>query len=1109
MKRILSLLIIVAGSAVNLWGQTFTGSVSGRVFDEKEAIIQGAAVTLRSQATGAERRVKTGPQGEYSFNSMLPGRYLIRAEAPGFSPIEQPAEITVASQLRADLTLRVAALSHVDPVNVAGEAGVLLNTETAEQGITVNSRRINSLPSATRNPYDFALIAPGASSSYGPPPFFQRGIGIAVNGQRIVSGNYLLDGGQNVNTFLNSPGQLVPLDSVQEYRLQTNNYSAEFGRGAGFVANVVTRNGSNEFHGAVYEYLRNSRLAANTPGNNAQGRTETGEMEAPRPIFTRNQFGFSLGGPVVKNKAFFYAGLEPILVRSSGPTTFLVPTPELLAISSPGTRAIFQRFPIPSGLDPTTIQFRSVCPFGKTCPTEAELTLVPAYAAVTRTGPIDAGAGAPQNRYLGTFRFDYNLSAKAQLFARYSLDNMNQYPIVTQPYTPDLDRYIEHGHHNALINLTTVLSPQLTLETRLMYARVRGPNYPDVPGSGDFPGVFFLGENATLPSGVEGEFYPQNVYQIAQTASLTRGNHNLRFGGQFIHIRDNFTDSFLKAGFLTLNSTQDLVSGNIRQFRIAVDPKGQAQAAPIPPPFGPPSFTRNFRTNQYAFFIHDIWRVAPRLTLGLGLRYENFGVLKSIKQEKALESNFAWGPGSNTFERIANGGFVRTIDLPGDLKGRLYRPDNNNFGPRLSLAYDARGDGRLVVRAGAGVFYDSVNSQPYIYSYLNPPAFSTTTLRNLQLTPELLRNPYSIFPNAPVVLNASSARFIDPDLKSAYVISWNAGLERQITNEIAVGATYIGSSGSSLYSNDNINRLGSGQFLGRPGQRLNPNVAAVQIRSNLGHSSYHGLQLRAESRFLPKLGMQFGANYTWSHSIDNTSSVSGLDDDVLENGNLLSFIDAFNPKLDKGSSAYDIRHRFATSFVWEFPFARSSRAKYRHFISGWGISGVLEYQTGQPFTLVDTNAPNISNEQARPTFTGGALPSYTLSPVANQPNTFLYLPLNRVYTDAGECIRTSAPFGCAPDVNGPFVGVLGRNLFRRPGTRNENAALFKHTPLPFREGMRLEFRAEFYNLFNHPNLELRQGSQNLAASSVASGAPGVLVFKTGSRQIVLGVKLIF
>jgi hypothetical protein len=255
--------------------------------------------------------------------------------------------------------------------------------------------------------------------------------------------------------------------------------------------------------------------------------------------------------------------------------------------------------------------------------------------------------------------------------------------------------------------------------------------------------------------------------------------------------------------------------------------------------------------------------------------------------------------------------------------------------------------------------------------------------------------------------------------------------------------------------------------------------------------------------------MQFGANYTWSHSIDNSSGLGGSEDDVLENGSLLNFIDAFNPKLDKGSSAFDIRHRFVTNFVWEFPIARSSRARYRYLISGWGVSGILEYQTGQPFTLVDTNAPNLTNEQVRPTFTGGALPSYALRPVANRPNTFLYLPINRVYTDAGQCIRTAAPLGCAPDVNGPFVGVLGRNVFRRPGTRNENAALFKHTPLPFRDGMRLEFRAEFYNLFNHPNLELRQGSQDIAGATIAPGTPGVLVAKTGSRQIVLSLKLIF
>jgi hypothetical protein len=1101
MIKILRSLMLVLCSVGISYGQTFTGSLSGTVFDETKAVLGEASVTLKSVSTGFERTVQTSADGSYLISSLQPSEYIVTVRKEGFSPAEQRVQITVALQARIDFTLTIAPAK--EQVDIVGESGVILNTESAERGITINERRINALPSASRNPYDFALIAPGASSSYSPlSQFFPRDVSVAVNGQRLSSGNYLLDGGQNVNTFVNTPGQLISLDAVQEYRLQTNNYSAEFGRGAGYVANVITRSGSNEFHGSVYEYLRNSRLAANTPENNAQGLTSTGQPIAPRPVFTRNQFGFSLSGPVVKDKAFFFANLEPIRVRSSAPTTFLVPTPELISISSPGTKAIFERFPIPSGLSTTNVEYRTVCPYGQSCSEGGRVT-IPAYAAVTRIGPTDAGAGAPQNRYLGTFRVDYNFSDRTQLFGRYSFDKMDQFATVTQPFSPELDRSNNHGHHNMLLNLTKVITQNLVSETRLMYARVRGFNFSEAPESGDFPILFTFEDGVTLPSGTEGLFYPQNVYQISQTLGWVKGKHSLRFGGQFIQIRDNYTDTFLKTGLMAIPFTQNLVSGNVSQYRIGVDPKGRAVNELVPPPFNSPSFTRHFRTNQYALFVHDTWRVHKRVTLGFGLRYENFGVLSSIEQEKHLESNFAWGEGSNIYERIANGSFVRTIDLPGDLKGRLHRPDNNNFAPRASVAWDIRGDGKIIFRSGAGIFYDAVYTQPSIYTYLNPPAFSTTTLRGLQLTPELLRNPFSVFPNAPIRLNASQGRFIDPDLKSAYVASWNAALESQFMKNIVASVAYVGSSGVGLYTNHDINRLGSGRFLGRPGERLNTNMSGLQIRSNQGHSSYHGLQLSAESKVLPSLGLQFGANYTWSHSIDNSSSIGGFDEDSLENGLRLDFIDAFNPSLDKASSAFDIRHRFVANFVWELPFGKTGSSLNRYLLGGWGVSGIMEYQTGQPFTLIDSNAPNFGSDQARPTFIGGQLPSYTLTPTPNRPNTFLYLPINPVYDETGECVRTGGPIGCAPDVNGPFIGTLGRNLFRRPGTRREDIALFKRTRLPWREGMSLELRAEFYNAFNHPNLVLKPGTQDIGIGS------GVMVTKSGSRQIILGAKFNF
>jgi outer membrane receptor protein involved in Fe transport len=1092
MKNILCILALLAGAAA---AQTFTGQLSGRVLDPAKAGVRDATITLTHLASGATRELKSDELGEFVFTSVTPGRYTVRAEAQGFAAAVGAAEVTVAAPVRIDIAVSVAAVA--ESVTVAGEGGIAVNRDSAELGTTVDRQRIITLPSASRNAYDFAAIAAGASQTYGPPAFFQRGIGIAVNGQRVVSGNYLLDGGQNMNTFLNSPGQQVPLDSVQEYRLQTNNFSAEFGRASGFIANVVTRSGSNEFHGSLYEYLRNSALAANTPDNNARGQD--------KPVFTRNQFGFAVGGPVAKNRAFFFTGLEAIRVRSTAPSTFYVPTPQFVAISSPATKEMFRRFPIPASLSSTDVLTRTLCPHGANCSAGGSVT-IPAFAATARTGPIDAGAGPPQNRHLGVARFDYRLNDRMQFFARYAADRLDQFGTVTQAYSATLDQPREANSHNVLGNLITTVSPSLVLESRFMFGHVRGPNYPEVPPEG-FPGMFMILEDVSLPTSIEALIHPQRYYQFFQSATWNRGRHTLSFGGQYVHVDENSTDTFLRPGFGSFRSAQNLLDGVMATLRIGIDPKGESRPnAQVNPPFAFPKATRNYRTNQYALFVNDSWRVKPRLTLGLGLRYESFGVISTNDDE----SNFSWGSGNSIYERISSGRFVRTADLEGSLKGRLYKPDRNNFAPRASLAWDLFGDGRTVFRGGAGIFYDLINSQPNIYAYLNPPGFATITLRNVAIPPEFFSNPYAALPPGPVSINSTSARFVDPDLKTAYIASWNASLERQAATGIVAALSYVGSSGNKLYSNDNINRLGSGRFLGRPTQRLNPNVDAVQLRSNRGHSSYHALQVRADSRSLARSGLQFGINYTWSHSIDNVSNVAGFTEDILENGGALSFIDAFNPRLDRGSAGFDIRHRLVTSFVWQVPAGRTGPTAWRYLAGGWGVSGILEYQTGQPFNLTDSSAPNFTTEHARPTYRGGPAPSTTLAPDASRPNTFLYLPINQVYAN-GQCIVTAAPFGCAPDVNGPFANVLGRNTFRRPGTRNENISFLKSMPIG--EGRRLELRAEFYNLFNHPNLVLRSGTQNVAGLSFnqPSGAavPGVTATRQGSRQIVAAVRFSF
>src|SRR5439155_19206346 len=296
-------------------GQTFTGTVVGRVFDPQQAAMVKAAVTLRSVDRGYEQQTMTNTEGEYLFQLVPPGRFTVQAQASGFAVATVNVEVVVATPVRADLVLQIQPSRQA--VDVFGEGGVAVQTENADLGRTINSHELSELPSLTRSPYDFIALLPGATLSND-----ALGVGFVVNGGRTQSANYLLDGSENNDTLMSAPAQNVPLDSIEEFNIQTNHFSAEYGRNSGFIANIVTKAGTNHFHGSFYDYIRNSALAANMYDNNAHG--------FPRPVFNRHQFGGTLGGPIRHGKLFFFASVEPIIVRSSTTNTFFVPTPQLL-----------------------------------------------------------------------------------------------------------------------------------------------------------------------------------------------------------------------------------------------------------------------------------------------------------------------------------------------------------------------------------------------------------------------------------------------------------------------------------------------------------------------------------------------------------------------------------------------------------------------------------------------------------------------------------------------------------------------------------------------------------------------------------------------------------
>ncbi len=1071
----LFIIALAASGAGAVYAQSFTGSISGAVTDQTGSALPNASVTLTASATGQTRSTTTNNQGEYSFPSLPPGQYKIRITASGFTTREIAAQLAVSQLLRADAQLSVGQAT--ETVNIsASDDGVAVETQNAQLSNVVNQRQVTELPLITRNPYDLIALSAGATDGPDRGSGFQRGAGFAVNGLRSQSSNFVLDGGENNDTFASAPGQNVPLDAIQEFRVQSNNYTAEFGRGAGFVANVVTKSGSNQFHGSVYEFNRNAALAANDSFNNANG--------FPKEFFNRNQFGFSAGGPVIKDKTFFFGSAEWLRVRSSVNTGFFVPTPELLALTSTATRNIFSTFAAPA----ITGRTLTAGDLGLTSLVDAGgnpiAASTPLFGRVTTVAPRDAGAGLPQNTVLWTGRVDHTFNDRTSLFGRYAYERVENLlgSNSISPYQ-GFNTASKNRNQNFTLQLVRAWSPKLVTESRFVYNRLLNDQpLGDAPVTPSFfisdvisrqtdgdtvlPGYFATANTlgAAIPFGG-----PQNLYQGYTSVSWQRGDHNFKFGAQYVHIRDNRAFGAFQNATADFGTVQDFIRGAVQDYKIAVDPHGLLPGQALNAPFTAPSFTRHFRYNETAWFAEDTWKIRPRLTLNAGLRWEYFGILHSPDNEKNLDANFYLGEGANRLEQIANGQFALTTSQTGDLKDRFYEPDYNNFAPRIGLAYDLFGDGKTSLRAGYGIFYDRNFGNVLFNVIQNPPNYAVLIVGS------------GNNPAAPITANVdqyaalnalsgqsytSSARALDQNLRTAYANVWNANIQHEFANSFVASVAYAGSNGIKLYSLNNINRRGSGALLGRSG-RLNQTISSINFRSNDGHSNYHSLQARVDSRYIKSVGLQFTAAYTYAHAIDNESSTFG-DSFLLSRvgAGLLGFQDAFNPAGDKGNADFDVRHRFVASFNWDIPFARNlGNRPLKWVLDGWATNGVVSFRTGTPFTVFDTSqADNDGSQAIRPRVVGPLAQTLDSPRPANGAGgTFDFLDLTGL-----------AP---TPSVNGPFTDTLGRNTFRAPGLQTWNISFFRNFKIT--ETMKLQFRAEFFNLFNHPNLFVAGGTNNI------------------------------
>jgi outer membrane receptor protein involved in Fe transport len=1103
--------------------QTETGRITGTVTDPSDLVVPGATITLTSTTSGAIRTTVSDSVGRYVIANVPAGTYTLKAELSGFAPATQTVVVTVGSAVSLDAKLRVAGTA--ESVNVTGEVAAV-NVSNAEVATTVHQEQIRDLPLLTRNPYDLVGIAgnvqdqPREQIDNGSP----RGTGFTLNGARASSTNVLLDGSANNNEFDTTVGQQVPLDSVQEFSVVTNNFSAQYGRATGGIVNVITKSGGNSFAGTAYEFFRSDKLASNTPDNVAN--------KIKKGKFKRNQPGYSLGGPIIKDRVHFFSSLEYIGVRSTDTEISWVPTPQFLGASGAATKAYFAAYDKGvkiNGPILTRSQVSGIIGSGS-----GPFSLLPAgtpiFGRVDRTVPKDAGGGSPEDDYQTVNRVDFNTSTNTQFYARYAYQHRTL-PAATNsanPY-PGFDTGYLYRKHNILGSVTHVYSPTLTSQTKVVWNRlleeqpINGPSIPRLMmnTSGKvllqgyritFPGYLPWNPGNDIPFGG-----PQKLLQVYHDQTWLKGAHDFRFGGSYVHINDNRTFSAysnavegLNVGSNALTSLDNFVTGNIARFQAAINPQGYPGGTFVTP-VQQPSFTSHNRYDEFALYAQDNWSVKNRVTVNLGVRYESYGPQK--KSDPKYDSNFYYSDpkvsvNTSTPQQIIDGirGGAPTPSNKSPI-GSLWKPDRTDFAPRVGFAWDVNGDGRTSIRGGYGVAYERNFGNVTFNVLFNPPLYLVATIdapADVASEPIFVDNggPFAGIAGVTKKIPAGSLRHIDQNIKTAYAHQYGASFEKQLGGAWAGAIEYNGSSGRRLYDLADVNKRGApliyeGASACTPActatTRPNPAFGAFNTRGNRGRSQYHAVTLSLDSRGIGNTGLSMTSKYTVGRTRDNLSTTFSDG----SNGNYnLGYLDAFNPMLDYGYAEHDVRHRLSLSAVWNLPFLNNGSGAMRTALGGWQVNGIFSARSGYPFSVYDcTNQFIVCMRAVDP---GHIKRNVTGGPASGNPNEFNLLDLTPLLGSAGSYVNPITK----NDDFGPYpTNMTARNAFRGPGKWNIDFGLNKR--FRFGSTKAVQARFEAFNLFNHHNMYVHTDNTDISGTQFITG------FQDDWRRMQLGFKFEF
>ncbi len=1116
--KTLTLLLITVLASLNVVAQQITGSIRGTVQDPSGAIVRGATVTAKQVETGLTRVVAADRQGEYVLVELPIGHYQLQVQAKGFQTyVQQGISLDVNQNATVAIQLRLG--SEMQQVEVSANAALVQST-VSSLGQTVMEHEILDLPLDGRNFSQLGTLQPGVVpltpgllEAGGPARENQA---YAVDGQRPESNNFMIDGADNVSSVDGGFVLKPPIDAIAEFKILSHNANAEFGRNTGSTTNIVTRSGSNSFHGSLWEFLRNDAMDSSDYFTHGV-----------QPL-KQNQFGGTFGGPLRKDKTFFFGYYEGFRNRQGETVPATVPTSEerqgnfgAECTDLPG-----------ASFDPATGQCSNpqgqLTFFGTPVPFNQMTLFTPIDPTASSVLPFFPLPNAGENGFIATqtlsennnqfgLRLDHYLSRSDTLNFRYMFSSGP----TTDPLSPVGANVpgFPVGEYNRAQNLvaqeTHIFSPTTIGVARFSYLRNTflldqhlnheslsslGFQYDPTLPSAAGPPFIQVGGYASVGDPITGPRNTvQNTFDLSGSLSWIHGRHEFKFGGGYRREQINALQGIATNGFF--------VFAGIPSFENFLYNDGFANylsGNPVVFLQGGGNFAREIRDRALNAYGQDTYKLTSRLTLNLGLRYELPFPTTENKNEVNL---FVPGAQSKVMSNAPAG-----LLYPGDpgVPAGLIATQTTAFAPRIGFAWDPRGNGKTVVSAAYGIFYepyytgeggplqDPVSAPPYlktlqlgfpIHSFANPfyapdpfgvpfpqPMTLLVTSRNLHL-------PYAQDWN----LNVQRSFGEDWLLQVGYVGTTGVRLPRFIEGDPAVFVPGVDGSGNPISNENNVNqrRLYSGCRLAQPDNCVYGSVGEI---ASIANSSYNAMEASLRKRF--SHGLSFLASYTWSHSIDDVSSfnITGSASQPVAGENDLAQ-NPFNLAAERGPSMFDARHRLVLSYQWSLPFLQHSTAWYGKILGDWQLNGIFTAMSGTPFTVFDSN--DVSLQGQAPEISGFS---------SNRPNV-VGNPNSGPRTTA-EWFNTQAFQQLQPDPLGQFevFGDEGRNALIGPRYVNWDFSAFKNIRLT--ESKELQFRGELFNVLNHTNFRL-------PVSDIESQTFGQIQSDVAPRVIQVALKFLF